>query len=922
MEPNKPTAWASFRQRAKPLFSNLSIKKIKKKGSIKAEVRKKRFLDQRMMSTSVPDFRQLHSGAASTDRTAPLLSNATPSPLNTALNNNHAATHQKNRLSMPEESQAWGSMDSLQTQMGIDEVEGLSRTTLVWEIKSEEESNQFSTTEAAAAAAAAAQGEVPTVEITEELSEERFENNELDVSQTSQFFAANSMLDERGDSLTVLPSRVSYVLTINLKQGRNLVIRDRSGTSDPYVKFKLDGKTLYKSKVVYKNLNPEWNESFSVPVRNLDQKMYIKVYDRDLTTDDFMGSTDITLSDLELDRTVEKVLPLNDPNSLEEDMGGIVLDLYLSINSQERKSPPNSQQNGSRLVDTLHKSQLWTGVVSITLVEGRGLQEGVGEFFIRFKLGDQKYKSKTLNKCPNPQWREKFDFNHFQERQAMLEIEIWGKEGRRFEECFGRCNVDLAMLPGGQTNVLELPLDAQGTVITLVSLKPCSGVSISDLGACPLDDPKERKQILERYHIKNSLQNLKDIGFLQVKVLNAVDLIAADFVGKSDPFCMLELGNDRLQTHTIYKNLNPEWNKVFTFPIKDIHDVLEVTVLDEDGDKPPDFLGKVAIPLLSVRNGQSSAFMLKNRDLGAPTKGVIFLEMEVFYNPVKAGIRTFTPQETRLIEDNPKFSKKILTRNVDRVKKITVAILNTIRYIKSCFQWESTSRSLISFLSCSERERVWCLIIAWELTLPTRIKHPHELHKRFLEESRSDSLCGCRPLTATKGPICLPWLQLFLVVVWYMELYMVPLYLLLLLAWNYFQMACGKGSSTQDLESMGLGDDDDDDEKESERKGLIEKIHMVQDIVITVQNNLEEIACFGERIKNTFNWTVPFLSSLACLVLVVAMVLLYFIPLRYIVLLWGINKFTKKLRNHYTIDNNEILDFLSRVPSDIQKVSV
>lgn len=36
------------------------------------------------------------------------------------------------------------------------------------------------------------------------------------------------------------------------------------------------------------------------------------------------------------------------------------------------------------------------------------------------------------------------------------------------------------------------------------------------------------------------------------------------FSGKSDPFCLLELGNDRLQTHTIYKTLNPEWNKVFT----------------------------------------------------------------------------------------------------------------------------------------------------------------------------------------------------------------------------------------------------------------------------------------------------------------------------------------------------------------------
>lgn len=34
--------------------------------------------------------------------------------------------------------------------------------------------------------------------------------------------------------------------------------------------------------------------------------------------------------------------------------------------------------------------------------------------------------------------------------------------------------------------------------------------------------------------------------------------------GKSDPFCVVELSNDRLQTHTVYKNLNPEWNKVFT----------------------------------------------------------------------------------------------------------------------------------------------------------------------------------------------------------------------------------------------------------------------------------------------------------------------------------------------------------------------
>lgn len=35
-------------------------------------------------------------------------------------------------------------------------------------------------------------------------------------------------------------------------------------------------------------------------------------------------------------------------------------------------------------------------------------------------------------------------------------------------------------------------------------------------------------------------------------------------------------------------------------PVRDIHDVLLVTVFDEDGDKAPDFLGKAAVPLLSV----------------------------------------------------------------------------------------------------------------------------------------------------------------------------------------------------------------------------------------------------------------------------------------------------------------------------------
>ncbi|XP_051918417.1 multiple C2 and transmembrane domain-containing protein 2 isoform X1 [Hippocampus zosterae] len=658
----------------------------------------------------------------------------------------------------------------------------------------------------------------------------------------------------------------SFLLTINLKEGHNLVIRDRCGTSDPYVKFKLEGKTIYKSKVILKNLNPVWSENFSIPVRNLSQWLYVKVYDRDLTTDDFMGSASVLLSDLDLDKVNELCLRLDDPNSLEDDMGEIVLDMSLKRRDGDSRRGPRWPQirkrssRSMRLSEAQRKSQLWSSVAKVTLVEGQDvpIDSPTGQLFVRFRLGEQRYKSKNVDKVSRPQWREKFTLNQFLDGTSILEAELWSKEGRRAEECLGMCEVDLSGVPPDERQLFTLSLDSgRGRLVFLVTISSCSGVSIADLSAAPLDEPAEHKNKLDNYSLPRSLKNLSDVGFLQVKVIRACDLLAADLNGKSDPFCVLELCNDRLQTHTVYKSLQPEWNKVFTFPVRDIHEVLLVTVFDEDGDKAPDFLGKVAIPLLSIRSRQQIIMPLKKDDLGGLIKGNITLELEIIYNPIRASIRTFQPREIKFMEDNPKFSKKALARNVQRVQALYRAIRSTLQYVKSCFQWESVQRSLLAF-------------------------------------------------------------AVFLLMVWHWEFYMFPLILVLLISWNYFQIC--SGHANQDLSSMDVGDEEEDDEKENERRGLMEKIHMVQDIVISLQNFLDGVANFGERIKNTFNWSEPFLSSLALLFFVTATVLTYYIPLRYIVLIWGINKFTKRLRKPFAIDNNELIDFLSRVPSDVQKV--
>lgn len=43
--------------------------------------------------------------------------------------------------------------------------------------------------------------------------------------------------------------------------------------------------------------------------------------------------------------------------------------------------------------------------------------------------------------------------------------------------------------------------------------------------------------------------------------------------------------------------------------------------------------------------------------------------------------------------------------------------------------------------------------------------------------------------------------QIFLLTVWHWELFMLPLFLLLLIGWNYFQLSTGRASYNQDLVS-------------------------------------------------------------------------------------------------------------------------
>ena len=79
------------------------------------------------------------------------------------------------------------------------------------------------------------------------------------------------------DRIAELRSFPCYQLFVHLKQGHDLPAKDSCGTSDPYARFSWKGKQVYKSKTIYKDLNPFWDESFFLTIDDPLQPLEIKV---------------------------------------------------------------------------------------------------------------------------------------------------------------------------------------------------------------------------------------------------------------------------------------------------------------------------------------------------------------------------------------------------------------------------------------------------------------------------------------------------------------------------------------------------------------------------------------------------------------------------------------------------------------------
>ncbi|KAJ8553487.1 hypothetical protein K7X08_024165 [Anisodus acutangulus] len=84
------------------------------------------------------------------------------------------------------------------------------------------------------------------------------------------------------------------LLRVRIKKGVNLAFRDVR-SSDPYVVVKM-GKQKLKTRVVKKDVNPEWNEDLTLSVADPNLPVQLSVYDHDIfSNDDKMGDTEFDI---------------------------------------------------------------------------------------------------------------------------------------------------------------------------------------------------------------------------------------------------------------------------------------------------------------------------------------------------------------------------------------------------------------------------------------------------------------------------------------------------------------------------------------------------------------------------------------------------------------------------------------------------
>ncbi|KAI8528683.1 hypothetical protein RHMOL_Rhmol12G0166600 [Rhododendron molle] len=259
-----------------------------------------------------------------------------------------------------------------------------------------------------------------------------------DGSHSSNSFRLSSRPSFYGSSN--FPTGTGRKICITVAEGKDLLVKDKFGKSDPYVKLQY-GKILQKTKVVQHTTNPIWNQRFEFDEIGGGEYLKIKCYSEETLGDENIGSARVNLEGLAEGSTRDVWVPLEKVNSGE-------LRLLIEAVRMEDNEVPKGSTNGSI-----------NGWIELVLIEARDLVaadiRGTSDPYVRIHYGNIKRRTKVMYKTLNPQWHQTLEFP---DNGSPLELHVKDHNAILPTSNIGDCVVEYHRLLPNQTADKWIPL--------------------------------------------------------------------------------------------------------------------------------------------------------------------------------------------------------------------------------------------------------------------------------------------------------------------------------------------------------------------------------------------------------------------------------------------------------------------------------
>ena len=343
---------------------------------------------------------------------------------------------------------------------------------------------------------------------------------------------------------------------------QNLPSKDNNGLSDPFIKVSLNkykssdnDRYVNKSRVITKELNPIFKQTFHIPLYSLrDDIVNVEVFDYDkITQSDLIGSVEFRISELDF---------------------GIIKDEWYKISSGTIHIIIHISDSNKPAFISEPFIPYYLSVKVFEMIDNSTNKKNVSVHM-------ENDINKILNSkmCMNPSKIKQFF-------DAVFTVPISNLNDRYVIEKINSDSNSLETHFKFETKDLKEDLiyrnKINGLIFWTQILKGKDNIPFKD----------------------NNFANYYDLPatnfytlYVEIKKMNG--LPSSDVDGYSDPYFTANYGYQTYKSRTLDNTLNPIFYDEFSFTIKNLENNLNILVYDQDIIKKDDIIGSLSIDLLS-----------------------------------------------------------------------------------------------------------------------------------------------------------------------------------------------------------------------------------------------------------------------------------------------------------------------------------